>query len=168
MKITADFMALFAIAATASAVALPAANDNSGQLLPRQSDLERNFCLNPFNIPNCLAVKGHADEALARAQSMFPTSLHNGVGDAFRHCYWNARMTIDLSVDTAQTFANLHEDGAAGQPAEERSMDLSNNNSGRAIGVDEDAKGGTNQEKYGRAFTRCKNAATGGFLVTLQ
>ncbi|MFJ6415783.1 DUF6973 domain-containing protein [Paeniglutamicibacter sp. NPDC091659] len=56
-------------------------------------------------------------------------TLHNGKGDAFRHCYWNARMTKSMGSNYAGIIATNHEDVNKG-PAKERSMDLKNNATG--------------------------------------
>ncbi|CUS11844.1 unnamed protein product [Tuber aestivum] len=56
-----------------------------------------------------------------RRQQNFPLdTLHNGKGDAFCHCYWNARMTVDIM------------EGGNG-PAAEREIDPANNAPGRTI-----------------------------------
>ncbi|MBL3960828.1 hypothetical protein FH728_25105, partial [Bacteroides thetaiotaomicron] len=61
------------------------------------------------------------------------TSLHNGKGDAFRHCSWNALMTMRIGADAAERIATNHETVAQG-PADETSMDLYNNAQGRFLG----------------------------------
>src|SRR5437762_945445 len=44
-----------------------------------------------------------SDAALANFSEL---SQHNGRGDAFRHCYWSALMTVDMSSDDAKTFGD--------------------------------------------------------------
>ena len=95
----------------------------------------------------------------AEAKKLFPTSLHNGKGDAFRHCYWNARMTIDLGSKIAEVIATNHEDAAPG-PAKERKMDLANNATGRKVGANSNGS-------YVTARNVCSSKATFGGLVTL-
>jgi RHS repeat-associated protein len=54
---------------------------------------EKLCCLWNCGISKCNEGKRLADEALREAQRRFPGSgLHNGEGDAFRHCYWSCRM----------------------------------------------------------------------------
>lgn len=59
----------------------------------------------------------------------FPTQELNDEGDAFRHFVWAGLLTKELGKDKALGFLNAHEDNRL-QPADERSMDLSNNQSG--------------------------------------
>lgn len=74
-----------------------------------------------------------ANKALTTAQSKFPSSeLHNGRGDAFRHCYWNALMAKHEGDALAKEFADAHEENTD-QPADEKKMDLHNNSVGRDI-----------------------------------
>ncbi|MCM5682258.1 hypothetical protein M8A51_22240 [Schlegelella sp. S2-27] len=61
-------------------------------------------------------------------------SLHNGAGDAFRHCYWNALLARDLGKGNAIAFSTAHE-GFPNNPAGERDMDLHNNSVGSEIGA---------------------------------
>jgi hypothetical protein len=76
-----------------------------------------------------------ANKALAEAQSRFPADqLHNGQGDAFRHAYWNALMTRAHGSSLAKEFADAHETNP-NQPANEKEMDLHNNEVGRQIAV---------------------------------
>lgn len=46
-------------------------------------------------------------------------TLHNGSGDAFRHCFWSAMNARDEGKDLAKQFGDAHEDWA-GNPANER------------------------------------------------
>lgn len=81
------------------------------------------------------AVKDQAEKALAEAQRRFPpSSLHNGEGDAFRHCYWSALMTRDIGVLNTLAITNAHED-FPGNPEDEKKMDLHNNAQGIMVGV---------------------------------
>jgi len=127
---------------------------------------ELRYCANPFNIVACLAAHGHADVASRSAQDWFPqSSLHNGAGDAYRHCYWNARMAIDLGAARAKTIADNHEADSQG-PASEIAMDLANNASGRAIGLA--APGATKEARYDSSEVTCRTQASNGTLVTLK
>ncbi|MGQ0573359.1 MAG: DUF6973 domain-containing protein [Pseudonocardia sp.] len=110
---------------------------------------------------DCSTARDAASTAATRAQELHPTSLHNGRGDAFRHCYWNALMTRHIGRDQAAKVANNHEELADGQPAAEREMDLFNNAFGRdragaASTSDRDAEG------------RCRYSADRGELRTLR
>lgn len=78
-------------------------------------------------------AKGIADSASKKAQKYFPGSLHNGAGDAWRHCYWNCAMTGELGAKQAKEVADNHEKHGKG-PALENQMDLHNNAAGRACG----------------------------------
>ena len=125
---------------------------------------ELRYCANPFNLAACLAAHGHADVASKAAWDWFPDSLHNGQGDAYRHCYWNARMAIDIGATKAKEIGDNHEAASSG-PEVEKVMDLANNATGRAIGL---AAAGSNKgEKYDSAEATCREKATKGELVTL-
>lgn len=58
--------------------------------------------------------------------------LKDGVGDAFRHAYWNALMVREFGKDWAKNFADAHET-FPGNSKEEAFMDLWNNDVGRRI-----------------------------------
>lgn len=78
--------------------------------------------------------KSNADTALAEAQKRFSSSsLHNGSGDAFRHCFWSAMNARDQGEYIAKQFGNAHED-YVGNPEDEKKMDLHNNQVGYGIG----------------------------------
>jgi hypothetical protein len=61
--------------------------------------------------------------------------LSDGHTDAFRHAYWNARMTQQFGSDWAKQYATAHEavDGTVNNSAVREAMDLYNNEVGRAI-----------------------------------
>ncbi|KAG2014992.1 hypothetical protein CC2G_008307 [Coprinopsis cinerea AmutBmut pab1-1] len=126
---------------------------------------ELRYCINPFNIAACLTAHSHAEVASLTAYDYFPNSLWNGQGDAFRHCYWNARMAIDLGVARAKTIADNHEAAVENNPPDQEAMDLANNKTGRVIGVS--APGNTKQEKYSYGEQECRRRALAGELVTL-
>ncbi len=90
------------------------------------------FLVGPFD---CAKGKTNADTAGATARENYPAdTLHNGIGDAFRHCYWNALMTISIGRNQAKKIADLHEDNNTTGPLAEREMDLKNNEIGRQVG----------------------------------
>jgi RHS repeat-associated protein len=100
-------------------------------------------------------------EALGKAGTLFNlASLHNGKGDAFRHCYWSALMKTNAKlqpdwfvfdgdfavvarsddfvwIDPAFMIGFWHETygNAGGQPPIEFAMDMNNNNVGLEIGA---------------------------------
>lgn len=112
----------------------------------------------------CKSAQGHASSASTAAEQNFKSStLHNGKGDAFRHCYWNARMTLDFGSGDAKKIADNHEKEAPG-PAKEESMDKSNNNHGRIVGNYVSGVGGG----MARALSMCQYKANNGELVTLK
>lgn len=82
------------------------------------------------NLTACNAAKNYAQTALNTAQARYPSSVHNGKGDAFRHCYWNALMTMGIGEDYALRIASNHE-AVSSNPTAEKNMDLYNNSRGR-------------------------------------
>lgn len=58
-----------------------------------------------------------------------PTQELNDEGDAFRHFIWAGLLAKELGKDQALKFLNAHEENRL-QPADERAMDNSNNQSG--------------------------------------
>lgn len=106
----------------------------------------------------CVQARNHANAAASAAASIYPKSLHNGKGDAFRHCYWNARMTKDFGSSLAYKIATNHENVSSG-PARERAMDLANNREGRNVGV--------KASSMTAAYNMCKWRADTGRLKTL-
>ena len=80
-------------------------------------------------------IEAAANKALSEAQKRFGKgSLHNGAGDAFRHCYWTALLARDIGKEGALEFTTAHE-GKPGNPADEKAMDLHNNGVGADIGA---------------------------------
>lgn len=58
---------------------------------------------------------------------------YNNEADAFKHCYWQAEMTLFFGKDIAKFLGDKHED-RADNPDNEKFMDLHNNEVGREIG----------------------------------
>jgi hypothetical protein len=82
-----------------------------------------------------ISFNSNASTALEEARKRFgPTTLHNGSGDAFRHCFWSAMNARDQGADLARGFGNAHEDWIGNPPAE-KAMDLHNNGVGYGIGT---------------------------------
>ncbi len=82
---------------------------------------------------SCRTARNHAQSALNLAAARYPKSVHNGKGDAFRHCYWNGLMTVSLGASTAKRIASNHE-AVSTNPTKEKNMDLYNNGRGRWVG----------------------------------
>lgn len=78
-------------------------------------------------------AKKLADKALSEAKKTGLPGLHNGPGDAWRHCYWNCTMTAEIGSDQAKIIADNHEKHGGG-PANENAMDYHNNAEGRSCG----------------------------------
>lgn len=80
-------------------------------------------------------VRDDAIKALDEAKRRFPAAdLHNGAGDAFRHCYWSALLARDIGMLNAFAVTDAHED-FPGNPPDEKEMDLHNNREGILIGI---------------------------------
>ncbi len=76
----------------------------------------------------------NAKTAMAEAKKRFSAgSLHNGSGDAFRHCLWSAMNARDQGMDLAKAFGDAHE-SFDGNPPKEKAMDLHNNGVGYDLG----------------------------------
>ncbi len=58
--------------------------------------------------------------------------LQDGHRDAYRHMYWNARLTREFGAEFTTAFTTAHE-GVPGNPADREAMDLYNNEMGRNI-----------------------------------
>lgn len=114
---------------------------------------EATWCTTKGIAGACLRAKNNATKALTQAEGWYPRSLHNGIGDGFRHCYWNALMTVDDGPSIATTIATRHEDTAKGQPVNEKTMDLRNNLIGRNIA------GSKGSKTYQTVRNSCKSRA---------
>ncbi|NMA78051.1 MAG: hypothetical protein GX960_12485 [Actinomycetales bacterium] len=124
------------------------------------SATEKAACVIHVDLVSCNRAAKDATEASNSAEKHFASNtLHNGKGDAYRHCYWNARMTISIGKSGAMKIASNHE-AIGGGPANEKSMDLANNETGRSIGAA--------QKTYAKSHTQCKSSANSGKLVTLK
>lgn len=75
------------------------------------------------------------DEAFAVADARFVSPDQNDDhNDAFRHAYWNARLTQEFGEDWTKRFTTAHE-SLPGNPAAREAMDLYNNEVGRSVAV---------------------------------
>lgn len=74
--------------------------------------------------------------ASRKAENLYPSSLYNGKGDAFRHAYFNAKNVISIGIYYAEILATAHENRPPNYQYEykEVEMDLFNNQIGRIIG----------------------------------
>jgi hypothetical protein len=70
-------------------------------------------------------------EVFAR-QKWGDAEMHNGRGDALKHCYLSALLTSHFNEKFALDFMTAHEE-VPGNPVLEMGMDLHNNGIGRAI-----------------------------------
>lgn len=59
---------------------------------------------------------------------------YNNEGDAFKHCYFQAELTLWLSPVIAEWIGNAHENKPDNPPGE-KAMDLHNNKMGRLLGI---------------------------------
>ena len=108
--------------------------NNRDEYRNRMSDAEKVIFDNM--LPNrrmwYLATGYKANE---KANELYPNSLHNGKGDAFRHCYWNALSSKFIGINLTNQLTTAHEDKPFTYPYEqkEKDMDLYNNNIGQNI-----------------------------------
>ncbi|WP_294252605.1 hypothetical protein [uncultured Sphingomonas sp.] len=72
-------------------------------------------------------------EKQALAARAYPKN--DGHTDAFRHAYWNARLTAEFGENWTKQFTTAHE-GLPGNGAVREAMDLYNNEVGRRIAVE--------------------------------
>ena len=86
---------------------------------------------------NTVTAKELADAALAAATASGIKGLHNGFGDAYRHCLWSCWMTRKIGRARAQVVGDNHEASGNrnGQPHAEFVMDSYNNRQGRICGA---------------------------------
>lgn len=98
----------------------------------RMSTSERNI-FNSLSMDKQFIYLFHAQKATWRSEDLFPNSIYNGKGDAFRHAYFNAMNANILGVTLAESLSTAHED----KPSlyfydfKEKEMDLFNNKVGR-------------------------------------
>lgn len=80
--------------------------------------------------------KGIKEDAFSTSESRYGgAGAEDGHQDAFRHAYWNARMTGEYGVEFATQFGTAHE-GVPGNPSDREAMDLYNNEVGRRIATE--------------------------------
>lgn len=74
------------------------------------------------------------EQAKEAALTVYPDSVDDGQGDAFRHAYWNALMAQRYGPEWTEMYGNAHEK-VGGNPPNREAMDLFNNELGREIGT---------------------------------
>lgn len=125
-----------------------------------QSAPELLNCVYRFGVVKCQKAFEDASTASDGAAAWFPAiSLHNGAGDAFRHCWWSGLMYRHLGQGPATGIAEDHE---AFNPSteEEYLMDTYNNMKGRVSGLN-------SSTDYG-SRNICLDWARNGGLVTIS
>jgi hypothetical protein len=77
----------------------------------------------------------NAQHATWRAEALYPTSLNDGNGDAFRHTLFNAFNAKDLGAALAKMLGDAHENRPNLDTNQQlaRAMDLHNNEIGRSV-----------------------------------
>jgi hypothetical protein len=122
------------LAAEPGSVGTAAYTDMDGYITSKLNSQE--LALYRSNLAKALLCLANGKLALDYAKQYYQDScLHNGNGDAFRHCLWNYGMTIDVGAAFAKKWSDAHEYGTTGQPLIERQMDLYNNQQGINLGV---------------------------------
>lgn len=155
---------LFAATLTGSSVA-PTARADYDVLGTNVSWTELSYCIG--HIPQCVAGKDAQQWAESVADWKFGSgnpSLHNGRGDAFRHCAWNGAMAQRIGKSGALAISENHEVKGS-QPAREAAMDTFNNNVGATIGDQSNAA--PIADKWGYVLEGCYKRAISGGLVSL-
>lgn len=112
---------------------------NCNDLLSFEQDYKNRMSQSELKIFNSISrVKQlgyllNAQKATWEAENLFPNSLYNGKGDAFRHAFFNALNSILLGVDLAEKLSTAHENKPPTYQFnyKENQMDLFNNAVGR-------------------------------------
>jgi RHS repeat-associated protein len=78
-------------------------------------------------------ISGNREIAEKVAENSPLPGLHNGPADALRHALFNALNTQEVGEEIAKAFGDAHEEDRPGQPAQEKIMDLHNNEVGRKL-----------------------------------
>jgi hypothetical protein len=91
-------------------------------------------CVVFIGLSLCNTAYADSQTAGDSAKAKFPFSLHNGQGDAYRHCYWSGLMTRHIGSGNALFVGENHEDFNY-STKEEYEMDSYNNKQGRLAGL---------------------------------
>ena len=108
-------------------------------ILELEQDYKGQMSVSELNIFNSMSRKNqlsylaNAQFATWKSEELFPNSLYNGKGDAFRHAYWNAANVNDLGLILTESLTTAHEDKPSSYlyDSKEKNMDLYNNKIGR-------------------------------------
>lgn len=110
------------------------------------------WCLALHGAVACAIARDAGQQAEHQTNILFPVSERiDGRGDAFRHCYWLARMTIRLGAAEADRIGVNHEDFTTGNRPLQRTMDILNNRIGITIGQSLRTYAGSHAECLRRA-----------------
>lgn len=125
---------------------------------------EKAACVVQVDLVSCNTASKDADTASADALALYPASADSrGNGDAFRHCYWSARMVHTVGYSASQKISTTHEvvgSDSGKQPQADENMDMANNRTGWAVGK------GTSS--ISAAKNACATKATAGDLVSIN
>jgi len=107
----------------------------------------------------------NSQKALKDSEDNFPSSsLHNGNGDAYRHCVWSCLMASSIGVEQAKDIGDNHEEAGnrSNQPKKEEAMDRNNNKEGRICAY--------NKPSFNPSScpSKCKQSLSNGALQTLK
>ncbi|WP_257669162.1 DUF6973 domain-containing protein, partial [Parapedobacter tibetensis] len=105
------------------------------QYLSRMTTEERDIYDN-MSLVNKYAYLSNAYRAETLAEALFPTSLWNGTGDAFRHGFFHALNSVSIGTHLSMLLGDAHEANASSGLALEKAMDLFNNAFGRTFAAD--------------------------------
>lgn len=105
-----------------------------------QMSTEELLIFDNFTRTKQLQYLTNAKYALDMAETLYPSSVHNGYGDAFRHALFSALNAKILGVNTAKQLSDAHEMIPNNQILENQ-MDLSNNQFGRDLFVSMNSQG---------------------------
>jgi hypothetical protein len=111
--------------------------------IPTEGEKNEEFAQAPLTGTRAGVLADEAEKKTAEQirKGRFPkASIGGGPADAFRHIYWNYRMTEKLGPDAAKRFGDGHEITVP-TPDGDRLMDLFNNNLGRRLALDPANKG---------------------------
>lgn len=86
----------------------------------------------PSTLPPAAAAQVAAMPAADGIVATKMWGTNDGHNDAFRHCYWNARLAVAFGAQWTRAFTTAHE-GLEKNPAVREAMDLYNNSIGRRI-----------------------------------
>ncbi|CAF0836331.1 unnamed protein product [Didymodactylos carnosus] len=121
---------------------------------------EKAKCVIDVGIFSCGLAFVDSKLAEKAAQSLYPAdTLANGIGDAFRHCFWSSLMTVHIGSDKAKKIADNHELFGSNS-VKEQNMDYYNNEIGREIGRQILLSAIKPHEQTQVAQNKCSNAVT--------